>query len=60
MARDTLRDALPEAAKDTKLNLGSLANDTLLTDQQKWRVLRTCARALGVAPVLAAFDSGRV
>lgn len=57
MSLDTLRDALPEYAKDTKLNLGSLANETILTEQQKWGAFLACAHALGVAPVLAAFEA---
>ena len=36
MALQELRDALPDYAKDLKLNLGSLSTETLLTDQQKW------------------------
>ena len=36
MSLQDLKDALPAYAKDLKLNLGSLANETLLSDQQKW------------------------
>ena len=36
MSLQDLKDALPAYAKDLKLNLGSLANETVLSDQQKW------------------------
>ena len=35
MTIQTLRDRLPEYAKDLKLNLGNLANETVLTEVQK-------------------------
>ncbi|MCB2111960.1 MAG: carboxymuconolactone decarboxylase family protein [Parvularculaceae bacterium] len=36
MSLDTLRDAIPDFAKDIRLNLGTLASESLLTDQQKY------------------------
>lgn len=36
MSLEALRGLMPEYAKDTKLNLGSLAGETLLSEQQKW------------------------
>ena len=36
MSLQDLKDALPAYAKDLKLNLGSLANEPVLSDQQKW------------------------
>ncbi|MEL6372073.1 MAG: carboxymuconolactone decarboxylase family protein [Pseudomonadota bacterium] len=36
MSIDTLRDQIPDYAKDIRLNLGTLASETSLTDQQKW------------------------
>ncbi len=36
MSLDALRDALPDYAKDIRLNLGSLASETTLSDQQKF------------------------
>ncbi|MET0182705.1 MAG: carboxymuconolactone decarboxylase family protein [Caulobacterales bacterium] len=47
MSLDALRDALPEYAKDLKLNLGSLASDTTLTEQQKWGAFLASAFAVG-------------
>ncbi len=35
MSLEALRNALPDYAKDQKLNLGSLAAETLLTEQQR-------------------------
>lgn len=36
MSFDSLKNRLPDYAKDLRLNLGSLANETQLTDQQKY------------------------
>ena len=57
MSLDALRDALPDYAKDQKLNLGSLAAETLLTDQQKWGCVLASAHAVGVAPVVRAIEA---
>jgi len=45
---DTLRDAIPDYARDLKLNLGSVLSTTGapgLTDKQIWAVALTCAIA---------------
>jgi alkyl hydroperoxide reductase subunit D len=47
MNLETLKSALPDYAKDLKLNLGALSNETSLTDQQKWGVFLACAFAVG-------------
>lgn len=47
MNLETLKAALPDYAKDLKLNLGSLSNETSLTDQQKWGTFLSCAFAVG-------------
>jgi alkyl hydroperoxide reductase subunit D len=52
MSLQTLRDALPDSAKDLKLNLGSLANETLLSDQQKWGTFLATALASRNATVI--------
>ncbi len=36
MSLDALRDAIPDHAKDIRLNLGTIAAETVLTDQQKY------------------------
>ncbi len=47
MNLETLKAALPDYAKDLKLNLGSLSNETSLSDQQKWGTFLACAFAIG-------------
>ena len=54
MSIDTLKSALPDYAKDLKLNLGSLLNETILTDQQKYGCYLACAYAVGQADVVKA------
>ena len=36
MSIDNLKSAMPDYAKDVKLNISGLANEEGLTDQQKW------------------------
>lgn len=36
MSLDALRDSIPDYAKDIRLNLGTLAAETVLSDQQKY------------------------
>ncbi|MFZ5617990.1 MAG: carboxymuconolactone decarboxylase family protein [Pseudomonadota bacterium] len=36
MSLDQLRDSIPDYAKDIRLNLGTLAAETVLSDQQKY------------------------
>ena len=36
MSIEALRDLIPDYAKDIRLNLGTLASDPSLTEQQKW------------------------
>ena len=57
MSLDALRDLMPAYAKDISLNLSSLANETLLTDQQKWGCFLASAHAVGVAPVVRAIEA---
>ena len=47
MSLDALRESLPAYAKDLSLNLSSLANETLLSDQQKWGAFVASAYAVG-------------
>ena len=47
MSIDTLKSAMPDYAKDLKLNIGSLANETILNDQQKYGCMLACAYAVG-------------
>lgn len=57
MAFDALRDTLPDYAKDIKLNLGSLANDQTLSEQQKWGAFLACAHALAEPALLKAIEA---
>ena len=57
MPLDDLKDALPAYANDLALNLGSLAEETLLTDQQKWGTFVASAHAVGVPVVVKAIEA---
>ena len=57
MSIDALRDLIPAYAKDISLNLGSLASETVLNDQQKWGAFLASAHAIGVAPVVKAIEA---
>jgi len=57
MSIDTIREMLPAYAKDISLNLGSLASETVLNDQQKWGCFLASAHAIGVAPVVRAVEA---
>lgn len=52
MSLDAVRDAIPAYAKDISLNLGSLANETVLSDQQKWGAFLASAHAVGAPTVV--------
>ncbi len=45
MSIETLKGLIPDYAKDLKLNLGSLANEEELTEQQKYGCFLACAIA---------------
>ncbi|MDQ1036406.1 alkyl hydroperoxide reductase subunit D [Streptomyces sp. V3I8] len=45
MSLDTLRSALPDYAKDLRLNLDSVIGNSPLTQQQLWGTLLVCAIA---------------
>ena len=57
MAFDALRDTLPDYAKDIKLNLGSLASDASLNDQQRWGAFLATAHATGVPALIRAIET---
>lgn len=54
MSLDTLKSLLPDYAKDLKLNLGSLVNETILSDQQKYGCYLAVAYAVGEPQTLKA------
>jgi lipoyl-dependent peroxiredoxin subunit D len=53
MSVENLKDALPEYAKDLKLNLGSISRSTVLNAEQLWGTLLASAAATRNAKVLA-------
>lgn len=57
MTLEQLRELIPDYAKDIRLNLGSLANETTLTDQQKWGAFLASAVAIGQPQVVQAFET---
>ncbi|BAJ30551.1 MULTISPECIES: alkyl hydroperoxide reductase [Kitasatospora] len=52
MALDELKAALPDYAKDLKLNLGSVIGNSDLPEQQLWGTVLACAMATRSASVL--------
>jgi alkyl hydroperoxide reductase subunit D len=50
-------DALPDYAKDLRLNLSSLLNDQALGDQRKYGLLLACAHGTGYKPIVAAAEA---
>ncbi|WDI33182.1 carboxymuconolactone decarboxylase family protein [Hyphococcus flavus] len=57
MSIDALRDQIPDYAKDIRLNLGTLASETTLSDQQKWGSFLASALASGNADVIKAVSA---
>ena len=53
MSVDNLKEALPEYARDLKLNLGSITRTTVLTEEQLWGTLLASAAATRNTQVLA-------
>lgn len=53
MSVENLKDALPDYAKDLKLNLGSITRSTALNEEQLWGTLLSCAAATRNNQVLA-------
>ncbi|MEU8525048.1 MULTISPECIES: alkyl hydroperoxide reductase [Streptomyces] len=57
MALDELKSAIPDYAKDLKLNLGSvIGNNDALTQQQLWGTVLSCAIAARSPKVLAELE----
>ena len=57
MSIDALRELIPAYGKDISLNLSSLANETVLNDQQKWGSFLASAHAIGVGPVVKLIEA---
>ncbi|MBB1255628.1 alkyl hydroperoxide reductase [Streptomyces alkaliterrae] len=56
MALDELKSALPDYAKDLKLNLGSVIGNSELPQQQLWGTVLACAIASRSPKVLAELE----
>lgn len=54
---DVLRDAMPDYARDIRINLSAVVNDTLLTDQQKWGAMLAAAHATGAWALCLAIET---
>jgi alkyl hydroperoxide reductase subunit D len=57
MSLKAIADALPDYAKDIRLNVGSLLNDQQLGDQRKYGLLLTCAHGSGYKPLVEAVEA---
>ncbi|HUC65877.1 MAG TPA: carboxymuconolactone decarboxylase family protein [Stellaceae bacterium] len=54
MSLETIKNRLPDYAKDLKLNLSSLLSDGVLTEQQRWGTLLATALAARNPDLIAA------
>lgn len=59
MSVENLKEALPEYAKDLKLNLGSVTRTTELNEEQLWGTLLASAAATRNTQVLTEIGAGR-
>ena len=57
MSLKQFADALPDYAKDLRLNLGSLLADQTLGDQRKYGLLLACAHGTGYKPIVEAAEA---
>lgn len=56
MSLDALRDAIPDYARDIRLNLGTLAAESALSDQQKYGTFLASAYGARNRRVISAID----
>ena len=57
MSLKEFADALPDYAKDLRLNLSSVLSDQLLGDQRKYGLLLACAHGTGYRPLVEAAEA---
>ena len=57
MSLKSFAEALPDYAKDLRLNVGSLLNDASLGDQRKYGLLLACAHGTGYKPIVDAAEA---
>jgi lipoyl-dependent peroxiredoxin subunit D len=57
MSLKQFAEALPDYAKDLRLNVGSLLNEQSLGDQRKYGLLLACAHGTGYKPIVEAVEA---
>ncbi len=57
MSIESLKNSLPDYAKDIRLNVGSLVGDQILSDQRKYGLLLACAHGTGYRPLVEAAEA---
>jgi lipoyl-dependent peroxiredoxin subunit D len=57
MSLKEFADALPDYAKDIRLNVGALLGDQTLNDQRKYGLLLACAHGAGYRPIVEAAEA---
>ena len=57
MSLKTFAEALPDYAKDLRLNVGSLLGDATLGDQRKYGLFLACAHGTGYKPIVTATEA---
>jgi alkyl hydroperoxide reductase subunit D len=57
MSLKAFADALPDFAKDLRLNISSLLGDQSLSDQRKYGLLLACAHGTGYKPMVDAAEA---
>lgn len=57
MSLKDFADALPDYAKDIRLNLASLLGEQTLSDQRKYGLLLACAHGSGYRPIVEAAEA---
>ena len=60
MSVQSLTQLMPTYARDIAVNLTNLADETLLTEQQKWGTFLSCAHAVGVPEVIQHMEAASV
>ena len=60
MSLKAFSEALPEYAKDLRLNLSSMLSDQLLGDQLKYGLMLACAHGTGYKPIVEAAEAEAV
>jgi alkyl hydroperoxide reductase subunit D len=57
MSLKLFADALPDYAKDLRLNLGSILGDQMIGENRKYGLILTCAHGTGYRPIVEAAEA---